>query len=386
MFNPSSDFALACGNGHYIPPKGVRMMEDGLAVLPLWWAEEDDCILMSDDTVRLVDSDTIGMLWRVLGAGGTDDDMKRIWECMHVLDSDDDRIASLSPCPWGWNLPVFNRFAGVGVNAQLMPDRERLSECRQLSSRSFACSYIGELFCDSRFDEVGDLLVGQGMRMISLDDVNRMNGSCPDSPVIFKTPWSSSGKGVWRADVGYPYDMRRVRNAVEQFGGLLVDDFYDDKLIDFALEFSVGDDVSFLGYSVFETSEGGKYGYNLVESQESLRSRVLSTGISEYLLDLVELYSVESLRKRLCGHYRGVVGIDMLVCRHDGKVKLHPCVEINLRNNMGVLSICVYKRIREALTMYGNGVVPPSLLLAGDGKGITMRLNGNKMMIDSSHC
>ena len=47
--------------------------------------------------------------------------------------------------------------------------------------------------------------------------------------------------------------------------------------------------------------------------------------------------------------YRGVLGVDMMVCKAtDESFKLHPCVEVNLRMNMGVVARFFYERfVRE---------------------------------------
>ena len=46
------------------------------------------------------------------------------------------------------------------------------------------------------------------------------------------------------------------------------------------------------------------------------------------------------------GHsYKGYIGVDMIICRtNDGRNALHPCVEVNMRMNMGVLSTILAKR------------------------------------------
>ncbi|MFW5755838.1 MAG: hypothetical protein ACOCWK_04490, partial [Tangfeifania sp.] len=45
-------------------------------------------------------------------------------------------------------------------------------------------------------------------------------------------------------------------------------------------------------------------------------------------------------------HYEGHFGVDILIYRDtDGKLRVNPCLEINLRQNMGLLSLQIEKRI-----------------------------------------
>lgn len=43
------------------------------------------------------------------------------------------------------------------------------------------------------------------------------------------------------------------------------------------------------------------------------------------------------------GSYEGYLGVDMMICRtQNGGYAIHPCVEINLRMNMGVVARLIY--------------------------------------------
>ena len=43
--------------------------------------------------------------------------------------------------------------------------------------------------------------------------------------------------------------------------------------------------------------------------------------------------------------YKGYIGVDMIICRmQDNSNALHPCVEINMRMNMGVVSTILANR------------------------------------------
>ena len=135
--------------------------------------------------------------------------------------------------------------------------------------------------------------------------------------------------------------LKRLQGFLSSQGGFVVDRFYEDKVLDFAMEFVVHKDhtVEFLGYSVFQTGESGAYGYNYVESQEELLRRI---DVDAALLHRLIAYHKEHLAQTA---YHGPVGIDMLKTA-DGSI--HPCLEINLRLNMGILALLLFEQ-------YGSG-------------------------------
>lgn len=283
LFNCSNDMALAAHVRQYVPPKRIQQMEADLA------------------------------------------DLARVWEGT--------RFAG----PWGWSLATKQRYRQMGVAGELLPSDEWLEEVRRLSSREFACRYVKELLGELKDER----LLGEEMAFCK--DVSTVNCrlSTVNSPLIFKSPWSSSGRGVF---VGRWNDARtqaRVQGFLSSQGGFVADGFYEDKVLDFAMEFFVHKDhtVEFLGYSVFQTGESGAYGYNYVESQEELLRRI---DVDAALLHRLIAYHKEHLAKTA---YHGPVGIDMLKTA-DGSI--HPCLEINLRLNMGILALLLHEQ-------YGSG-------------------------------
>ena len=52
----------------------------------------------------------------------------------------------------------------------------------------------------------------------------------------------------------------------------------------------------------------------------------------------------EELHVLLYNSYRGYLGVDMMVVQMDEGYAIHPCVEVNLRMNMGVVSRLLFDR------------------------------------------
>lgn len=321
--------ALAANVRQYLPPKRIQQMEADLA------------------------------------------DLAHVWE--------DTRFAG----PWGWSLATKQRYKQMGVAEECLPSDEWLALLRQLSSREFACRYIKGLL-----DEMKDpRLIGEEMQWIdknnlswgTLDASESTSGTSIDrcrghrltdvgdidlevveasQRRIFKSPWSSSGRGVFVATLFDDKTQARLQGFLSSQGGFVMDRFYEDKVLDFAMEFFVNDDrtVDFLGYSVFYAAEHGAYGYNYVESQDELLRRIVGgndgiSGVDKNLLErLIDYHKahLSSLTSQLgtknaqhMGWYYGPMGIDMLKTA-DGHI--HPCLEMNFRMNMGILALLLHEK------------------------------------------
>ena len=52
IFNPENDLALADGGANYCPTPAAARIAYDLASLPLWFADEQDCVVLPDDMHR----------------------------------------------------------------------------------------------------------------------------------------------------------------------------------------------------------------------------------------------------------------------------------------------------------------------------------------------
>lgn len=119
-----------------------------------------------------------------------------------------------------------------------------------------------------------------------------------------------------------------------------------NKVCDFAMEFysSPEGSVSFAGYSLFETDAFGNYKQNLLLSDDEIETRLLSYNISFDTLREVRRRLIDIFNNMIAGAYTSYFGVDMMLCFQDEEMLLHPCVEINMRMNMGVVSRIIYDR------------------------------------------
>lgn len=319
IFNPENDLALADGGANYCPPPAAAQIAYDLGSLPLWFADKNDVVLLPDashDRYCTLLSSTFNL------AVPYCDDLKH-------------GITVLRP--WGWSPQMKRRLKAMGFAKELLPTDEEISKLRALSNRKTAFLVLKTL--KERGIDTPEL----PLYLTSTDDVAAFVESIPRS--VVKAPWSGSGKGIM-------WGLGRVEVPLENFykgvikrqGGVVCEHFLDS-VQEFAMEFLAAEGgVHFAGYSLFESEKGG-YSGNLLAPDEDLE-RIISQHIPLDVIRSVRLNLLDILSSLLQGSgYNGYLGVDMMIY-HDaeGRMRLNPCMEVNLRMNMGVAARIIYDR------------------------------------------
>lgn len=316
FFNPENDMALASGSLYYMAPASAKKMALDLSTLPVWYAEKGSGVLLS--TTNQIE-------W-----------MNR--ECPFSFDLNYClKISSDYKCffPWGWSPVVKCRLESLGILGDILPTSGHIDRLRLLSSRRTAVDLLPRLRVDGT--------LGESEWLLSVEDVSAFvekKGS-----VLLKAPWSGSGKGL-QSLTGVPDGPIKgwINRIVSTQGGIVGEPLYN-KVVDFAMEFQINKKVlSFVGYSMFETDKRGIYKGNILFSNERIEE-CLSVYLPLKLLHKVRDRLMFELSSLLCDSYEGYLGVDMMVCCiGKDKYALHPCVELNLRMNMGLVSRIFYDR------------------------------------------
>ena len=215
-----------------------------------------------------------------------------------------------------------------------MLSEEQMRRVRLLSSRETAVDLLPYL----RMEHT----IGESFVLNSLEKLK--NFLMKDAELLLKSPWSGSGKGLQKVRGELePSVLGWVKRVIASQGNIIVEPFYQ-KEIDFAMEFLADrEDVGFVGYSLFETDVRGIYKENRLLSDEAIEGHLASYVPLDVLHTVRDLCRKE-LKRILGGGYEGYLGVDMMICRDGEFHKLHPCVEVNLRMNMGVVSRLLYDR------------------------------------------
>lgn len=297
LFNPENDMALGCGDVYYRPTAIVQRMARELSALPLWYAEEGSAVWTEAPLPE-------GPL------------VPRGVTCA------DRFLPDCELSPWGWNPALVHRLG-------LLKDVEPL---RQLSSRRTAVEMLARLDgeCESEWLTSKEALY-----------TYIYNKEC-----VLKAPWSGSGRGVYFiAREGMTDSQRGWAERVLRTQGAIVAEPRYPGVQDLAMEFRVDEAgrVRFAGYSLFETDGQGAYKGNVLASDEAIEA-TLASYVGREVLRITRERLTELLTEKLGERYTGYLGVDMMIYEGEGGYRLHPCIEINLRMNMGLVARLFYDR------------------------------------------
>lgn len=336
LFNPDYDMAMANFTPYYKAPAEIIRMAADLSVLPVWFADEGCRVKV--DCLKQVE-----LFRRQLGEACREEEgRKALTRVLSAVNWTDEWLSARYR-PWGWTPCLIHRLRQEGVEESLLPSKEGMQQLRYLSSRQ-RCLEILPAF--SEWDGIcGEMKACSHLSEVELFIQERRQ-------VILKAPWSGSGRGLWKVSAeSWNAQLAGWASRIMKVQGMLMAEPIYDKVADFAMEFFSDErgEVCFVGYSYFDTDVHGNYKANRLWSNEAIET-VLARSVSSDLLHRLRERLEEVLKKVLDGNYQGYLGVDMMVCRMEDGFRIHPCVEVNLRMNMGVLSRILYDRYVHPLS------------------------------------
>lgn len=335
--------ALANNTPYYKMPAEIGRMADDLAVLPAWFAV---CLSGREGVAGQMDSPffpSVGMAWQCMETDALLTVKVAAMDDVEILRKQSQGGLALPNVdwtdvwskgnyhPWGWNKALVHRLRESGIAAESLPTEEQLARYRVLAGRQ-QCVEVLQAFAGKHG------ICGEAKVCRSFEEVKQ--GLQQTGQSILKAPWSGSGRGLVRLSWDTLTDSVAgwVARILRTQGYLMLEPLYE-KVCDFAMEFlAVGNgDVRFAGYSFFDTDTHGNYKANWLATNEAIEQR-LCAWVTADVLQEVRATLVAVLSGLLGTSYSGYLGVDMMVCRTKDGFRIHPCVEINLRMNMGVVS------------------------------------------------
>jgi hypothetical protein len=322
LFNPDHDLAMANHDVNYMPPASARQFGMDLALFPAWYAGSKNAVL-APSAYNLSFLNGMRLKFPQLASLLTETEVAT--------------AKGVDFIPWGWDAAVYKRFIQLGAPPHVLPEQDALSVIRKKSHRLQSVALLKRLqfgrCCGESF-----YMTGLG----ELKDYVESRASC-----LLKAPLSGSGKGLtWCRGVFTPPVSDWCKNVIRQQGGVVAEPLYD-KVLDFAMQFyaGAGGTVRFAGYSLFYTNANGAYDSNLLATDMDIED-LLAGHIPLCVLHEVRDALEKELAGLIDGVYTGYLGVDMMVCRccDPLECRLHPCVEVNLRMNMGMASRIIHDR------------------------------------------
>lgn len=336
--------AIANGVFSYMPPKRFRQMEEDLALIPAFFAQENDIVIVSRD----VDKTWIDKM-KLCGL--------KLPLFLKYEDIPKNGISFLRP--WGWSPASHFYFKDIYQNTSEEFKNTRNSlwkdEYKNLYSRQTARTVLKSLIENNPsplFPSIHELAI----ICSSIEEVEH----CLDSidRVLLKAPWSSAGRGLCLLSPKILTEANRqwISGLLKNQKYLMVE-VWKEKVCDLSFQYFVNTkgEISFLGATAFETDAKGNYKGNYIHidsvwKNDSQLEAFLNNGFLDKLNDSL----IEALNKsQIPKDYYGYFGVDCLVYKENDLLKIQPCVEINLRYNMGLLSL----KLKEKLHSQARGIV-----------------------------
>ncbi len=321
IFNPETDYALAMGRKEYSMPAAIRKFRREMELFPATFSNPGDYIAVDDDSD--INDRKHGLAELALRRKLKIIGIKDIPGIVRKLGRENVELK-----PWGWNHTLRRNLVKAGVEETLLKTEDEIDTLRELSHRRTAI-----LFQTSLSRVLPDIRIVSALEFHSSDEA--MCFLEQEGDAFFKMPWSSSGRGVIHAS-RFPKEKIKqwLDGCVRRQGSVMGEHAYHKKL-DFATEWMINpENVEFLGLSLFQTSDEGRYGGNDVIPQQEI-SAIISSSTPEWGERIIE--AQRSVLADIClGRYVGPVGIDMLSTVEGALV---PCVELNFRQTMGMAAL-----------------------------------------------
>lgn len=322
--------ALASGETNYMAPASARQMASDLALLPMWYADAGSAVLAPS----AYNADFLKTKSELLGM-----DVALLTE-PEVADGKDWKFS-----PWGWDPALRKRLMTLGADQAELPSADYMNILREHSHRLQAVKLLPGL-------RLNEYFCGESFYLNTLAECSAfVEGR---EVCLLKAPLSGSGKGLnWCKGIFTTFISGWCARVTASQGGVVGEPIYD-KVEDFAMEFYADGRgrVVFAGYSIFRTGGSGMYAGNELMSDEKILQK-LSTYVPQEEFLRLQTRLEEKLSAMFGYFYRGYLGVDMMICCFSDEIpvyRIHPCVEINLRMNMGVVARLLTDRYLAADT------------------------------------
>jgi hypothetical protein len=342
FFNPTCEYAVANGNASWQPNKLLQKMEYDLSALPLWFAQPADFVL----TGKIPSTKFIDSLKKLNFSPPGFIEKNSVSTNSKLTNTSINKLL-----PWGWS-PAAHYFLSPFKNScsaefQKSPVFNWQPEYRDFYSRKFARTILKELisvFPNSSF------ITEEYLPEIATTKEEFETALNKWGKIIAKAPWSSSGRGL------QPVTKTPVHEKVwEKLMGIVTDQGFAiaepflNKEFDLAFQFQLEKGkISFLGTSYFTTDKKGQYSGNSLNGLPSGIKKDVAEFVhlipEKIINPLIEIIESTGLAK----NYEGFFGVDTLIFRDkNGELKINPCLEINIKQTMGLLSLQLEKLIQN---------------------------------------
>jgi len=342
LFNPTCEYAIANGNSNWQPNQILRKMESDLSALPLFFAKKDDYVLVD----RILSTEFIETLQQI------DIDIPNfILKNDAIKNEDFIGLPKNKLLPWGWS-PSIHKFLSpikesCSAEFQQSPVFNWKPEHREITSRKFALGILKRLQSTLNTDYIIPVEYTPKVCITQNDFETAIQQW---GEVMIKAPWSSSGRGlqpITKTPV-HPKVWEKVLGIVKEQGYATAEPLLN-KVLDLAFLFELKKGrIKYLGISNFCTNKKGQYHGNYLNGLPKTIEKRVSEFV-DFIVNEIRQPIINAIENsKMAIHYEGVFGVDTLIYYdRNNRIKINPCLEINVRHTMGLLALRLEKIIYE---------------------------------------
>ena len=356
LFNPTCEYAIANENENWQPNRLLQKMEFDLSALPLFFSKKNDFVLVdkipSLEFIELLEQLNIEIPNLILKNEALNN--------QQFINLPKNKLL-----PWGWS-PAAHKLLfpfkeWCSVEFQQSPVFNWKPEHREQTSRKFAADILNQL--QSKFAADYILPVELAPKIcITQNDFEKAIQQW--GKIMVKAPWSSSGRGlqpITKTPV-HPKVWEKVMGIVKEQGYAIAEP-YLNKVLDVAFLFELKKGkVDFPGISNFCTNKKGQYEGNWLNGLPlTLEKQVFE--FADFVIREIRQPLINTIENsEMTIFYEGVFGVDTLIYTNEtGNLRINPCLEINVRHTMGLLSLQLEKLVQPGnkgmfRTFYQPGV------------------------------
>lgn len=333
-FNPTCEYAVGNGSPNWQPNQLLQTMETDLDILPMFFASSGDFVL-----VEYLPSKT--HLEKLSKLGIEIPRFTRKKDAFTDINFQTHEWNTLKP--WGWSPathkllhPFKNSCSDDFINS---PVSNWKPEYRELYSKKFSLDILTRMLDEfPRKNYIPKDL--KAVVCVNREEVETLISKW--GKVMVKAPWSSSGRGlqpITKTPV-HTKVWEKILGIIKDQGYIMVEPLLDKKL-DIAFQFKAENHrISFVGISNFTADSKGRYiGNNLNGLPDEMDPRLVefARNVPQFVVEpLIRILG----NSKIAESYEGFFGVDALIYEDEsGNLRINPCLEINLRYNMGLLSI-----------------------------------------------
>lgn len=337
-FNPTCELAVANGCFSYMPPRLLRRFENNCSVLPFVFGKSGDFVLTEKAPSKQ-------FIIRLTDAGF---EMPEFCTLQELISGKTEAIGSI--LPWGWSPAA--HFYLKDLKEKCSPGFHESpvfiwkDEHKALFERITSLHFLTDFLIQNPLDFFVDK-ESIGTKVTTIEGIEELLKS--RFPLVLKAPMSSSGRGIQiiRKPALNTSNRQWISGILNQQKYLIAEPFLN-KVVDFSFQFKISkNEPEYLGYSVFKTNTNGQYQSTLVHPETNqIISMEMETKIGTTAMLLKEALKKSAYTK----WHRGFLGIDAMIYREIEGLRIQPCIEINSRMNMGILTKKIENHIHKDST------------------------------------